>query len=184
MAPDAGARLVGPVRLVADGIDPACGASDGDGEAARPDEGRDAPGGERGRWLHTPPKGYRRGVDGQGRALMAPNGDADYIHEAYRLAAETDRSMESIRTELRGRGFACSKNQFLALLRSPVYAGRIVIRAWGSEPEREVAGLHEPIVSADAFAAVQRRRFGKPDGRSMPRRRLVPEVPLRGHLVS
>ncbi len=136
-----------------------------------------------GRWLHSPPKGYARGRDAQDQYLIVPNSDAGHVREAFRLAAETDRSMESIRQEMLGRGFRCSSSQFLLMLRNPAYAGRLVLAAWGTEPEQEVAALHEPLVSADVFAAVHRRRFAKKDVRSVARRRLIPEIPLRGHLL-
>ncbi len=143
-----------------------------------------------GRWMHAPPAGYRRGRDERDRYRIVPDeappagaGQASLIARAFRLAATTDRAMEDIRRELRAAGLRVGRMQFTNLLRNPVYAGRIVVPPWGGEPGVEVAGLHEPLVSAEEFAAVQQRRFGARDGRSVPRRRLVPEIPLRGHLL-
>ncbi len=137
-----------------------------------------------GRWMHAPPAGYVRGRDAGDRYLIVPGPMADVVREAFRRAGETDEPMESIRRSLATAGLAVERNRFTRLLRSPLYTGRIVIPAWGGEPETEVAGLHEPLVSAEAFAAVQVRRFGRRDGRSVARRRHVPELPLRGHLLS
>ena len=136
-----------------------------------------------GRYVNVPPKGYRRGRDAQDRYLIVPGPDAGHVREAFRLAAETTRSMESILLDLRKAGFACSKNQFGLMLRNPLYAGRIVIPAWGADAERDVAGVHEPLVEEAVWARVQRERFGRVDCRSQSRRRLVPELPLRGHLL-
>ena len=136
-----------------------------------------------GRYVNVPPKGYRRGRDAQDRYLIVPGPDAGHVRDAFRLATEKGRTMESIRRELVGRGFRCSKNQFTLLLRNPIYAGRIVIPAWGGEPERDVAGLHEPLVAHGEWARVQRDRFAAADRRRVAHRRLVPELPLRGHLL-
>ena len=133
--------------------------------------------------MNAPPTGYLRGRDVHDRYLIVPGPDAAHVRTAYRLAAETQRSMESIRLELRQVGFACSKMQMTRLLRSPVYAGRILIPAWGGDDEVEVDGIHEPLVEMAVWERVQRERFGRVDCRSVQRRRYVPELPLRGHLL-
>ena len=105
-----------------------------------------------GRYVNVPPKGYRKGYDGEGQYLITPNDDADHVREAFRLAAETDAPINEIARRLRRRGFGCSANQMHLLLRNPLYAGRIVIPAWGKEPAEEVEGLHEPLVAPLVFA--------------------------------
>lgn len=80
-------------------------------------------------------------------------------------------------------GFRCSKSQFALLLRNPLYVGRIPIPAWGAEPEEVVPGRHEPIIDASVWATVQRERYGPKETSRAARRRLVPELPLRGHLL-
>ena len=135
-----------------------------------------------GRWMNAPPKGYRRGRDAQDRYLLVPSDDAPLVRRAFELASDAGRSMESIRLELRKAGLRISKMQFTRLLRSAVYAGRIVVPAWGGEPATVVDGVHEPLVEAALFDRIQRDRFGAPDPRGGGRRRLVPELPLRGHL--
>ena len=136
-----------------------------------------------GRWVHSPPVGYTRGHDAAGRYLLVPGVAAAHVREAFRLAAETARPLEHIRKDLWAGGLRIGRVQFTNLLRHGVYAGRIVIPAWGSEPAADVAGVHEPLVSEALFARVQARRFARPDARSVARRRLVPELPLRGHLL-
>ena len=137
-----------------------------------------------GRYVNVPPKGYQRGRDEGDRYLIRPCPEqAPFVTEGFRLAAETETSLDEIRRRLVARGFVCSKNQFTLLLRNPVYAGRLVIPAWRGEPEEIVDALHTPLVSRATFEAVQERRFRAPDARSKARRRLVDELPLRGHLL-
>src|SRR5690606_14764279 len=69
------------------------------------------------------------------------------------------------------------------LLRDPVYAGRLVIPAWKGEPEEEVQGVHEPLVDETTFARVQEKRFSKKGATAGRRRKIVPELPLKGHIL-
>src|SRR5690606_39588837 len=94
-----------------------------------------------------------------------------------------DLPLEVIRRRLREAGFRCSKNQFTLLLRNPIYAGRIVVPAWKGEPEEEVQGVHEPLVDAGTFARGQSRRCRGPGRSAVRRRKLVSELPLKGHLL-
>ena len=139
-----------------------------------------------GRYVNVPPKGYTRGKDAEGRYLIEPGDDAEHVREAFRLAAETTESVNAIGRRLRRAGFRCSNNQLHLLLRNPLYAGRIVIPAWQRgdvhEPEAEVEGAHVALVDAAVFAKVQ-RRFAVPGPTSGRRRKLVPELPLKGHLL-
>jgi DNA invertase Pin-like site-specific DNA recombinase len=139
-----------------------------------------------GRYVSAPPKGYRRGLDAEGRYLIEPNGDAEHVREAFRLAAETDVPVNAIARRLRKAGFRCSNNQMHLMLRNPLYAGRIVIPAWRRgdvhEPEVEVEGVHESLVSSGEFDRVQ-RRFERPGPTAGRRRKVVPELPLKGHLL-
>ena len=132
-----------------------------------------------GRYVNVPPKGYQRGHDEEGRYLIVPSGDADYVREAFRLAASTLLTMDEIRRRLMREGFRCSKNQFTLLLRNPLYAGHIVIPAWRGEPADVAEGCHEPLVDEATFERVQ-ERFEK---KRTVRRCLVDELPLRRHLL-
>ena len=139
-----------------------------------------------GRYVNVPPKGYTRGQDAEGRYLIVPSDDAEFVREAFRLAAEMDEPINAIARRLRKAGFRCSNNQLHLLLRNPLYAGRIVIPAWQRgdvhEAEAEVDGAHEALIDAAVFAKVQ-RRFAVPGPTAGRRRKLVPELPLKGHLL-
>ena len=138
-----------------------------------------------GRYVNVPPKGYKRGQDAEGRYLIEPGDDAEFVREAFRLAAETDEPVKAIGRRLRRAGWRCSNNQLFTLLRNPLYAGRIVIPAWQhgaiNEPEVVVDGLHEPLIDAAVFAKVQRRWVKSTRTRRW--RTHVPELPLKGHLL-
>src|SRR5690606_40030350 len=79
-------------------------------------------------------------------------------------------------------GFRCSSNQFTLLLRNPLYAGYVLIPAWRDEAEDIVKGVHEPLVDEAAYERVQRKRFAVPGPTAGRRKKIVPELPLRGHL--
>ncbi|MFN3597282.1 MAG: recombinase family protein [Rubricoccaceae bacterium] len=136
-----------------------------------------------GRYVNVPPKGYARGADAEGRYLIVPGEDADFVREAFRLADETDLPVNVIARRLRKAGFRCSKNQLHLLLKNPLYAGRLVIPAWRGEPEEAVEGLHEPLVSRATFARIQEKRFRTKGSTAGRRRKIVPEIPLKGHLL-
>src|SRR5690606_21617029 len=115
-----------------------------------------------GRYVNVPPKGYRKGRDEHDRSLIQPNDDANHVREAFRLAADTELPLEVIRRRLAKAGFRCSSNQFNLLLRSPLYAGYVLIPAWRDEAEDIVKGVHEPLVDEAAYERVQRKRFAVP----------------------
>jgi site-specific DNA recombinase len=132
-----------------------------------------------GRWTTTPPKGYKRTLDDNGKSIIVPGDDADYVREAFRLAAHSDLAMEQIRKKLCGRGFRCSANQFTLLLRNPVYKGKIFIPAWKSEGEQLVEGIHEGLVDEVTWHRAQQRFERKHRGSI---RAVRPELELRGFL--
>ena len=136
-----------------------------------------------GRWCNAPPIGYRRVYDDRGRANIAPSEMAEIVREAFRLAADTDCSLEDIHRRMRKRGLQLSRSHFYTFLQNPIYKGRIRLEAWRDEREEEIAGSFVPVVPAALFDQVQQRRFrrleSKPTRRSDPRIDLI----LRGHLA-
>ncbi|GAB5520678.1 MAG: hypothetical protein RhofKO_29290 [Rhodothermales bacterium] len=134
---------------------------------------------QEGRYVYVPPKGYMRGRDGDDRYIIVPGPDAHFVRHAFELVATTRGSINAIREKLVAEGFSCSKNRFPVLLRNRLYQGDIVIPAWRGEAEQIVEGIHEPLVSRQVFAKVQ-ERFAP----VVPAyRKLIPELPLRGHLL-
>lgn len=142
-----------------------------------------------GRWTTTPPYGYRRSYDEEGRMILVPDdgerGLADLMVRAFELAAEAQLSLNEIRLHLgrearrRGRRWYGSRYRFGQALRNIVYVGQIRLRPWRDEPEEVVEGCHEALLSKDLFDRVQ---WGL-DGRQGPKAIYREELPLRKHLI-
>ena len=135
-----------------------------------------------GRYVGRPPKGYKRGLDADGRFLIVPGPDAGHVVEAFALAADTDLPLAEIARRLRGVGWRCSKNQLGVLLRNPLYVGLIPVPAGAGDPAQLVAGRHEPLVDRATFDRAG-ERWSRPSPTAGRRLVLVPELPLRGHLM-
>lgn len=136
-----------------------------------------------GRYVHRPPFGYESSVDAKGKFIIVPDGDARFVREAFQELAKGISTVEEVRRKLSRKGFKCSKNQFLLLVRNPLYKGMIRIPAWRDEPEELVPGLHEPIIAEDLFDRVQdilTQRNGTRRGKPVQRHE---ELPLRGFLT-
>ena len=135
-----------------------------------------------GRYVSSPPKGYRRARDVHGRVTIEPGDDARFVRHAFREVAKGIHSAEEIRRKLLKQGFECSKNQFSLLLRNPVYKGMIRVPEWRGEEEEIVPGLHEGLVSEELFERVQdvlAKRNMTRRGYTVKRHE---ELPLRGYL--
>ena len=94
---------------------------------------------EQGRWQNRAPTGYDM-VDGE----LRPNGDAPLVRRAFELRA-AGCSLRSIEEEL---GLKMSTVRHL--LQNRVYLGETRLR------ERWFPGIHEPLVTLQAFDAAQR----------------------------
>lgn len=136
-----------------------------------------------GRWVSSPPKGYKKGRDALDKPLMQPGEAAVFVHEAFTEIAKGCYTLDEVRLRLRKKGFKCSKNQFGLLLRNPVYMGKIRIPAWQDEEEQLVDGLHEPLISEEVFHQVQAVLEGRKGRRRGKPTRRHEALPLRGHLL-
>ena len=134
-----------------------------------------------GRWVYTPPKGYKMRRDELNKPLMVQNEDAKFIKEGFELYATGLYSKCEVRKMLEKKGFKLSKNAFTDTLRNPLYCGKIFIPEYRDENEILVKGLHEPIVDDELFMKCQqvenlsKRNAAKPQAKN-------DMLPLRGHL--
>lgn len=147
-----------------------------------------------GRWMGMAPFGYLNRRGERGRACIdVQEPQASYVREAFRLVADTQMSMNTVRLKLnqayRESGIRMSKANFVRVLRRPVYAGLLLVPAWRDEPERWVEAIHEALVDEMTWRRVQQRFPATKDCRgphagpvAQHYRKLVPELPLRGHL--
>lgn len=108
-----------------------------------------------GRWMATAPKGYSNKRDENNKPIIVSNQNAKYVLKAFSEVAKGIKPADHVRRELMKEGFICSKNNFNKLLKNPVYYGKIRIAARGSEEEKIVDGIHEPIINEELFFQVQ-----------------------------
>ena len=135
-----------------------------------------------GRWVSTPPKGYKMGRDEQNKPVLIQTDDASFIKEGFELYATGLYSKCEVRKMLEKKGFKMCKNQFFATLRNPLYIGKVFIPAYKDEEEQTVNGIHPAIVDEETFEKCQRIEQGMK--KNMPKPNAKNEMlPLRGHLV-
>jgi len=134
---------------------------------------------ESGRWTFQAPTGFRSGMRG-GPSLLPDEPQADLLKHAFEKLASGRATKRSLLGWLRARGFRTrrgaplSAQSLAALLKNPLYAGRIEVSKWGISTR----GDFEPIVSEDVFGRVQARLAGRtPEARTYARSH--PDFPLR-----
>lgn len=118
-----------------------------------------------GRWMGTAPKGYKNKLVENGKKIILPDDNAPLIKWAFEELLKNNCNSDDVRKALNEKGVKCSKNNFLYLIRNPVYCGKIHIPAYKDEEATVVRGLHEPLISEELFNDVQdilngrRRKF-------------------------
>lgn len=135
-----------------------------------------------GRWVSKPPLGYQFIYDEKQKPLLVKSERALLIKEVFELLATGSHTMEEVRKEIKLKGLKCEKNNFWKLVRNPVYCGKILLKAYKSEPEEVLQGIHEPIVSEELFYRVQNVLFNKKKIKAKPQTK-SDFLPLRGFLV-
>src|ERR1017187_3168584 len=134
-----------------------------------------------GRWVHRAPIGYRivPGAPVSQPNLVQDGERAPLIRKAFELYASgadsKAKELEDV-TNLGLRdtsGHPLSAQTFDKLLRNPVYAGWIMLPAWGIESR----ALWEPIISEDLFSRALDRLCGKGTSRQT-RSQANPVFPL------
>ena len=138
-----------------------------------------------GRYVYNPPVGYEGVPDADGKQRLAIDDEqAPLIARAFEQAAHAPwRSLRDIFREAKAEGLRKQKSSFHRMLKNPVYAGQLRLKAWRGEPEEIVEGLHEGIITPRLFREVQRTRFEEDKKHACPETNLVKQLPLRGHLV-
>jgi site-specific DNA recombinase len=109
-----------------------------------------------GRYMGKAPIGYTNSVTEDRRKYMRPDTKyAPIIQWAFQEIARGIFATDQIRKEINKRGIKCGKNNFLTLVRNPVYCGKVHIRKFKDEEAFFVQGQHEPIISETVFYEVQ-----------------------------
>ena len=132
----------------------------------------------RGRWMWTAPVGYETGGDSDGPSLVQNKTMAPLVLLGFQRVAAGEPKDKVLR-ELTTLGLRCrngnnvSRQTFNAMLKNPLYAGRVVSPKFGID----CTGDFESIVPIEIFHAVQKKKRGQSDD---PKRSLDrPEFPFR-----
>jgi len=108
------------------------------------------------------PFGYRIGKKSDSdQKKKYPDENARYVKEMFRLYDGGGYSYRSLAKHFRDKGIAMKKGQVELILSNPFYYGLI---QWKHRKENEVCyyqGNHEPIISKELYARVERRRLGR-----------------------
>jgi site-specific DNA recombinase len=113
---------------------------------------------KRGGWTFKAPLGYLSRRDSMGRKILVPDPDrASFVTHSFELYSSglyNKNQVLRIVTKMGLRscsGKALTPQSFGAMLRKPIYAGRIVVRGW----DVTTAADFEPLVTSQVFERVQ-----------------------------
>lgn len=135
-----------------------------------------------GRYIGSAPYGYKHSRNEYNKPCIVPGNDADLVREAFRLMATGDYHIEELRKMLYAKGLKATRNTFWALLRNPVYIGKVHIPAYKDEPEMIVDGTHEGLISEDLFYEAQDALEGRKRKNMPSKHSNHEELQLRGFL--
>jgi site-specific DNA recombinase len=128
----------------------------------------------------TSPRGYkciRVGKD----ATLEFSQDADLIRQGFEKMASELYTADEVRRWLNGKGMKLCKNQFPNIIRNLTYSGKILVRAFGNEPEQIVQGLHPALISEELFAKANDVLSGRKRNMDFKSDK-INLYPLKGHL--
>lgn len=133
-----------------------------------------------GRYINMAPTGYTNSRDENNKPIIIINEQkAVHIRRIYQqyLAGHT---FATIAKDCRTHGMHIyGRTGIPYILSNPVYAGLIKVPAYRKEPAKIVKGLHQPIISAELFYAVQKKLQAKQN----PKIQIAEEVPLRAQVA-
>lgn len=109
-----------------------------------------------GRWMGHACAGYLNKTRENGDKYIAiDEPQAKLMKWAFEQIAENQYTVAEIWREVAGRGLKCTLNSFWKNIRNVAYCGRILVNAYGKEPEYTVIGQHQAIISEKLFYEVQ-----------------------------
>lgn len=132
-----------------------------------------------GRYIAKAPRGYKNERDSQNKPILTIDDDkAKLIRQIFNLYL-TGMPLAEIKEKMKSTDLLLTANGAIAsILRNHVYAGLIKVPSYYDEPERLVKGLHQGLVSEEAFYTVQNMLNGKKQVHTTYNE----AVPLRGIL--
>lgn len=103
-----------------------------------------------------------------------------FIIRAYEAIAYQGQSKSEVASELKkAKLIGSGRDQVTRILRNVIYAGKVVVPAFGNMPSQIVPGNHQPIISEQLFNTVQQILDGK---KRAQKHQSNDEFPLRGVL--
>lgn len=132
-----------------------------------------------GRWMGGAPFGYKNSRDAHSKPIIIPSEKADIARAIFKKFADGHLNINEVRRQFMTAGYNRTRNAIHALLRNPVYIGKIRVPASDNDPERIVDGIHEAILDSDTFERVQNVLSGRAKVKT---RRSNEIFPLKGFL--
>ena len=135
---------------------------------------------EAGRWAFVAPIGLLNSADRGGPSLIPDPERAHLVQSAFREFGSGHLTRPEVLRRITGldlrtrKGLNLSAQSFHAVLRNPLYAGRIVVPSLGVN----TVGDFPPLIAPDLFGRVQRLLAGK-EKAVIPHTRNHPDFPLR-----
>ena len=135
---------------------------------------------ERGRWLWRAPLGYENCQVAGSKTIRIDPVAGELVREAYRLASSGFYTQAEILKKVTAqglrtrRGLRLKQEGLKRILTNPVYAGRLVVKSWGTDQP----GDWEPLVD-DALWSRAQRLWSQKRPNAKPYLRSNPDFPLR-----
>jgi len=111
---------------------------------------------QEGKWMGKAPLGYQNRQSMTGRKYIAlKEPEATLLRNAFEMIGRDEYSINYIYKQVVLAGLKCSRSNFSALIRNPVYCGQIIIPEFGMEKKYIHDGIHERLISILLFDKVQ-----------------------------
>ena len=116
------------------------------------------------------------------RALLIPNGEAQFVTRAFAEVAKNLEPLETIRKRLCKEGMQMSKSSFSEMLKNIIYAGKVIVPEYKKESAYIVDGKHKALIDLHTFNKVQ-EVFRKSRWHGLKPKHRNEDFPLRDFLT-
>lgn len=136
---------------------------------------------KQGRYIYTPPKGYRSNKLTKDIELDDEN--AVIVKWSFEQYAKGVYAAEEVRVMAKAKGLQLKKQAFINMLSNKTYTGKVFLKSYNEEPAQWIKGAHAAIIDDDTFNRVQYilKRRGKPYKQA--KEDILNVLPLRGRLI-
>ena len=135
-----------------------------------------------GRWMGKAPAGYVNKIrEDKTKYIELQEPEASHIKWAFKTLAEGTYATDVTWNLARERGMKCKRNTFWAVIRNPVYCGKVVVPPDEHNEMFLSDGKHQPLISEKLFWEVQDILNGRSKVQSVKAETPL-NLPLRGFL--